>query len=90
MPNVSTHSIGSDDLNMALILGTEGTVEPEMNVPSPDFRNLLVIEYRNGRLREKRRFNLPSRLSTNILYDGENFPSLWVGVSDASIIRIQE
>lgn len=87
---VSTHKIGSDNLNMALIMGTKGSADAELYVPSFDFRSLLVIGFSNGLLVEKRKFDLPQRLSTNILFDGSSPPSLWMGTTDGSIISIHE
>jgi hypothetical protein len=88
--NVSTHQIGSDNLNMALILGTEGSSDVELYVPSSDFRSLLVIGYSNGLLIERRKFSLPQRLTTNILFENSTPPSLWMGTAGGSIIRIHE
>lgn len=90
LAGVSTHTIGSDNLNMALILGTIDADDTEIFLPSSDFRSLLVIRYKNGRLRETRRFNLPDRLTSNIHLEEGYTASLWMATADGSIVRIHE
>lgn len=87
---VSTHQIGSDNLNMALILNTGNSTSPEILIPSTDYRTILFIQLIEGSLQEVKRFGLPGKLSTNIFMDNEESPSLWMGLTNGKIVRIRE
>jgi hypothetical protein len=88
--NVSTHRIGSANLNMAMLLNMDNSAGAEILIPTMDFRTLLVIKYVGGRLKEVDRFELPGVLSTNIFYDKGYHAYLWLGLNNGKIVRIGE
>jgi hypothetical protein len=88
--NVSTHQIGSDNLNMALVINMDRLPGPEFLIPSYDFRSLVVIKYSNNVLYEMKRFDLPGRISTNLYLDNTDSNSVWVGLENGKIICLSE
>ncbi|MBT3275808.1 MAG: hypothetical protein HN368_21845 [Spirochaetales bacterium] len=88
--NVSTHQIGSDNLNMALVSNFDSTPGPEFLIPSFDFRSLVIIKYTFGELSEVKRFDLPGRIATNIFFDNIQSNSIWVGLANGKIVRLTE
>lgn len=89
LKNVSTHQIRSSNLNMALLINMDNTSDSELLIPSFDFRNLLVIKFKDNELKVIKKFELPKRISTNIYYDEGNSTSVWLGLSDGSIVNIE-
>ena len=90
LTDVSTHQIGSDNLNMALVMDLDGRTSPELLVPSVNFSQLYVIKYQNKKLRVIRTFDLPAQLATNILYTYTGEPSIWMGLTNGQIVRLSE
>ena len=88
--NLSTHHIGSSNLNMALLLNMDSRNGSELLIPSSDFRKLLVIKYSGKELKVIRTFELPGRISSNIYFDNADPPSIWIGLSNGMIVRILE
>ena len=88
--NISTHQIGSSNLNMALLINMDGSSESELLIPTFDFRNLVVIKYMGNELQVIKRFKLPGRIATNLYFDNDNPASVWIGLSNGSIVRIFE
>jgi len=62
----STHSIGSRNLDMALIGDFGGNSRPDVLLPTQDFRSLVVVERTERGSREIWRTRLGSRLTTNL------------------------
>jgi len=89
-PDVSTHQIGSDNLNMALVMDMDSAPGAEFLIPTSDFRSLAVLKYENGELQEVRRFDLPDRISTNFFFDSLGSPSVWVGLSNGMVVKLSE
>lgn len=87
--NVSTHKIGSDNLNMALQLSFKSNKQSQIIIPSMDFRTLLVFNYRDNRFKVIRRIKLPSVLNSNLFYDQTDGPSIWFSLTDGQIIQLK-
>jgi len=85
---VSTHQIGSNNLNMAVSSNFDGREGPELLIPSSDFRSLLVIKYHGDQVEIINEFVLPGRLSTNIYLENTIIPSIWVGTDNGLIVNI--
>ncbi len=90
MSNVSTHQIGSNNLNMALVADLDHSPGPELLIPTRDFKALLLIKYSKGKLTVIDQFSLPGRLSTNLYLDNTAPFTIWAGLQNGQIIRISE
>lgn len=86
--NLSTHKIGSDNLNMALQLSFKDNMNSLIIVPSRDFRTILIITYRDKRLEVLRRIPLPGILSTNLFFDNNENPSIWFALTNGKIVQL--
>jgi hypothetical protein len=87
---VSTHKIGSDNLNMGLLIDTDAYGSSEIIVPSQNYRNLLIIKFSNKRLKVLRKFELSSAIVTNLYYDNAGTPSVWFALDNGKVVRIGE
>lgn len=90
LDNVSTHQIGSNNLNMALVADLDNSPGPELLIPSRDFETLLMIKYIGGKLSVIDRFSLPGSLSTNLYFDKNEPDTIWAGLQNDKIISISE
>ena len=88
--NLSTHQIGSDNLNMALAADFDGVDGAELMLPTKNYTELVVIKVEDGEIRIINRFSLPGRLNTNIYFDGEGPSSIWVGVEKGGFVHVVE
>lgn len=88
--NLSTHQIGSSNLNMALLINMDSNDDPEFLIPTSDFRNLLVIKYEESKLTVIKKYELPGRIVTNIYFEEGNSAAIWIGLSNGSIVKIFE
>lgn len=87
---VSTHRIGSKNLNMAMLINADTSIGAEIILPTIDFRSLIFIKYTENRLVEINRFDLPEELLTNLYFDNADSPSIWFALSDGRVARIFE
>lgn len=79
--NVSTHQIGSDNLNMAVLL------DSMIILPTFDYRKLLIVQMREDYLVVTETFSLPARIASNLHFDDKS-QSLWFALSNGSFVRI--
>jgi hypothetical protein len=86
--NLSTHQIGSDNLNMALASDFDGVDGAELILPTNNYTELVVVKLEDGAIRIIDRFKLPGRLKTNIYFDGESPSSILVGVESGEFVNI--
>lgn len=88
LDNISTHKIGSDNLNMALQLSSLEPHKSLIIVPTMDFKTILFISLVNKRLKIVKRIELPGILSTNLFFELSETPSIWLGLTNGKIVNI--
>ncbi len=78
---VSTHLMGSNNLNMAVLFNGE------ILVPSNDFRSLKVFKVISNELKIIKEIELGGKLNTNIFYDKTD-ESIWVGLNNGQFVNL--
>lgn len=89
LKNVSTHKIGSDNLNMALLLSHKDNKDSLIIVPAMDYRTLLFIIFKESGLEVIKKVELPGILSTNLFFDHSEKPSIWLGLTNGKIVQVK-
>lgn len=87
--SVSTHKIGEDNLNTAVMLNSGSFDNPLIIVPSFSYRELKIVEISNKQFKELTSYKLPSRVTTNLYFD-QYTESILFGLSNGQICRINE
>jgi hypothetical protein len=88
LSGISTHTIGSNNLNKAIAADFTGDNGAELLVPSDDFRSLKIVKRVNAGIRILQTIQLPGRLNTNILLlNNGNGASIWIGIDNGSFIK---
>lgn len=79
---VSTHILGSNNLNMAVLFNGE------ILVPNNNFKSLKVLKVISGSLKVITEIELGSKLNTNIFYDKTD-ESIWVGLENGNYVNLR-
>jgi hypothetical protein len=88
LAGISTHTIGSNNLNKALAVDFTGDKGTEILVPSDDFRSLKLVKRVKAGTSIIQTIQLPARLKTNILLlDNGHEAAIWMGLDDGSFIK---
>ncbi|HEU5324240.1 MAG TPA: VCBS repeat-containing protein, partial [Methylomirabilota bacterium] len=86
---VSSHALGSRNLQQAATVDLDGNGRPEVVVPAPARDALLGLELRGSLFEERWRLPLDGPLGSNVLaadLDGDGRPE--VAVADTSTLRV--
>lgn len=88
LSRVSTHQIGSDNLNMALLFNADAEPDAELLIPTADFRTLLLIKLKGTELRVLKSFELPAPLKTNLYITEGGSLSIWFALINGTVGQI--
>lgn len=87
-PGVSTHKIGSDNLNMAIAAFIDTKPGAELLLPTQNFQNLLLITFHTGKPEVLQTIPLQGSLQTNIFSLRGGDPSIWVGTDLNKLVKL--
>ncbi|MCV2403628.1 hypothetical protein OFY17_12170 [Marinomonas sp. C2222] len=85
----STHTIGSDNLNMAIAANFDDDNSIELLLPSQDFRTLKLVKFTSQKSEVIDTFKLPGRLDINLYLSQNGKNHIWLATHNGHVVSIR-